>query len=203
MSEHAATAAGSGTYPVRLGLEAPVEVARWRPLLHWLLAIPQWIVLYVLGMVTGVLTVIAWFAILFTARIPRGLFDFMVMAQRYSWRVMTYGLWMREPYPPFEFTPASEDPGGDPAWLTIEYPERLSRLLIFVKWLLVIPHAIVLYILYIGAFVATVIGWFAVLITGRWPAGLRRFLVGVMRWSVRTNAYVSLLTDRYPPFSLQ
>ena len=64
-------------YPVQLDLDAPLEVARWRPLVHWILVIPHWVVLYVLGLVLGVLAFVSWFAILFTANITRGLFDFM------------------------------------------------------------------------------------------------------------------------------
>jgi hypothetical protein len=84
----------------------------------------------------------------------------------------------------------------------VERPERLSRLLIFVKWLLALPHYIVLLFLLLGAAIASLIGFFAVLILGRWPEGLRRFIVGVHRWAYRVQAYVYLLTDAYPPFQL-
>lgn len=189
-------------YPVQLDLDAPLHVARWRPLVHWLLAIPHFIVLWLLGIANGVLTFLAWFAILFTGRIPRGMFDFLVMVHRYQWRVTSYAYWMREPYPPFDLSASASDPGTDPARLSIEYPEHLSRLLIFVKWLLALPHYVVLILLAIGAYVAWIIGFFAVVILGRWPTGLRDFLVGTVRWGTRVQAYVNLLTDRYPPFSL-
>jgi hypothetical protein len=189
-------------YPVQLELDAPLEVARWRPLVHWLLAIPHFLVVYVLQLASGVLTFIAFFAILFTARIPEGIFNFIVAVHRYQWRVTTYLFFMREPYPPFSVAPSATDPGTDPARLSTAYPERLSRLLIFVKWLLVLPHLLVLFVLSIGAFVALVGGFFAVLFTGRWPQGLRDFLIGLHRWGTRVQAYAGLLTDRYPPFSL-
>lgn len=89
-----------------------------------------------------------------------------------------------------------------PVRLDIEYPDRLSRLLIFVKWILVIPHYIVLFVLAIAAWFATVISWFAVLVTGRYPQGLFDFIVGLHRWGLRVTAYLLLQTDRYPPFSL-
>jgi hypothetical protein len=188
--------------PVTVDLDAPLEVARWRPLVAWLLAIPHLVVLYVLNFVLEVLVFISWFAILFTGNIPEGMFNFMVTIHRYQWRVYSYALWMRESYPPFDFTGAAIDPGTDPARLSIEYPEHLSRGLIFIKWLLIIPHVIVLTFLGIGAFIAAIIGFFAVLITGAWPQGLRDFIVGVVRWSTRVQAYVYLLTDVYPPFTL-
>jgi hypothetical protein len=84
----------------------------------------------------------------------------------------------------------------------VEYPERLSRWKIFVKWLLVIPNAIVLYALALVAYVMMVIAWFAILFTGRYPKGLFSFGVGVMRWNLRASAYTYLLRDEYPPFSL-
>lgn len=195
--------ASTSAYPVQLDLEAPLEVARWRPLVHWFLAIPHLVVLYVLGLVLYLLLIVAWFAILFTANIPRGLFDFMATIFRYQWRAYSYVAWMREPYPPFDFSASGLDPGSDPARFSIAYPERLSRLLIFVKWLLAIPHFIALFFVGIGAFFVMIAGFFAVLFTGRWPEGMRRFLVGTFRWSMRVNAYFYLMTDVYPPFSLE
>jgi len=195
--------ATTSEYPVQLDLEAPLEVARWRPLVHWILAIPHFVVLYVLQTVLSALGLIAWFAILFTGNIPKGLFDFMVMILRYQWRTTSYLGFMREAYPPFEFDAANLDPGTDPARLSIAYPERLSRGLIFVKWLLIIPHIIVLLFVYIGAFFAAIAAFFVVLFTGRWPEGLRNFLIGTTRWSTRVSAYFYLMTDVYPPFSLE
>lgn len=189
--------------PVTLELDAPLAVARWRPLVHWLLAIPQLVVLYALQLALNVLTLVAFFTVLFTAGIPRGMFDFMVMVYRYQWRVTSYVSWMRESYPPFDFAAASQDPGNDPAKLEIVYPARLNRLLPFVKWFLALPHYVVLLFLGIAAFVALILAFFAVLFTGRWPEGMRRFVVGVTRWSTRVQVYIGLLTDQYPPFSLE
>lgn len=190
-------------HPVRLDLDAPLEVENWRPLVHWLLAIPQWLVAGVLRTVRQVLLFIAFFAVLFTKRIPRGLFDMVVLTLRYGWRVGTYTLWMREAYPPFEFTPASDDPGGDPATLSIDYPEELNRWLPLVKWFLAIPHYIVLVFLTIAGVFVGLVAFFAVLFTGRYPSGMRDYLVGVARWSTRVLAYAGFLRDEYPPFSLR
>jgi hypothetical protein len=89
-----------------------------------------------------------------------------------------------------------------PVRLHVDYPERLSRLLIFVRWLLAIPHFIALTFLGFGAFVVLVLSWFAVLFTGIYPRGMFDFMVGVQRWGTRVGAYVLFLTDQYPPFSL-
>jgi Domain of unknown function (DUF4389) len=90
-----------------------------------------------------------------------------------------------------------------PVRLEIPYPDSLSRLLIFVKWILAIPHFIVLIFLGIGAYVVLIISWFAVLITGSYPEGMFNYMVGVIRWATRVQAYVFLMTDAYPPFSLE
>ncbi len=90
-----------------------------------------------------------------------------------------------------------------PIRVDVDYPDRLSRLLIFVKWLLAVPHFIVLFFLAIGAYVVLIISWFATIITGTYPVGMFNYMVGVLRWGIRVSAYVFLLTDKYPPFSLE
>lgn len=190
------------SYAARLNFEGPLEIKNWRPLVHWLLAIPQLLVAGALGIVRQVLQLIALFTVLFTKRIPRALFDMIVMTLRYGWRVNSYALWMRESYPPFDFTPASEDRGGDPASLSVIYSEELNRWLPLVKWLLALPHYIVLVFLYVGAVFVWLGAFFAVLFTGRYPEGMRSYLVGVARWILRVTAYVGFLRDEYPPFSL-
>jgi hypothetical protein len=189
-------------YPLQLDLEAPDKIARWRPLVHWLLVIPHVVVLYVLLIVQRVVFVISFFAILFTGAMPEGLFGFNAMVLRYQWRVSSYSLFMRESYPEFAFATESADPATEPARLSVQPAPKLSRGLIFVKWLLAIPHYFVLFFLFIAVYVVTIIAFFAVIITGAWPEGMRTFVVGVMRWSARVNMYVLLMTDQYPPFSL-
>jgi hypothetical protein len=178
-------------------------MARWRPFFNWVLAIPHLIIANVLSNVAGVVVFISWFAILFTGSYPPGLFRFVAMAQRYQWRTISHAIGLREPYPPFEFEMTSEDPGGDPARYSVDEPEVLSRGLIFVKWLLAFPHYIALIFLFIGAFFAWIAGAFAVLFTGAWPQGIRDYLVGCSRWGARVTAYVYLMRDEYPPFSLE
>jgi hypothetical protein len=89
-----------------------------------------------------------------------------------------------------------------PVIYEVQYPESLSRLLIFVKWLLVIPHLIILYALGIAASIVWVISFFMILFTGKYPEGMFKFMVGFFRWSANVTAYVGLLRDEYPPFSL-
>lgn len=190
-------------YPARLDLEGPLEIENWRPLVHWLLAIPHFFVAWALKIVRQVLQFIALFTVLFTKKIPRELFDSIVMTLRYGWRVDTYALWMRESYPRFDLTPGTEDPGNDPASLSVDYPEELNRWLPLVKWLLAIPHYFVLMFLYLGAVFVALGAFFAVLFTGKYPEGMRTYLIGVNRWNLRVVAYAGLLRDEYPPFSLE
>jgi hypothetical protein len=196
-------AAGSA-YPAVLTLDAPLQVARWRPLVQWLLAIPHFIVVYVLNLVNEVLALIAWFAIVFTGKLPEGIAGVQCMCIRYAMRTSMFAGFLYEPYPPFSFSSTPADPGDlqgvrvdlDPAY------EGRNRLTVFFRIILVIPHIIVLALLGIAAFVCVIIGFFAVLITGAWPEGLRRFVVNTLRWSLRMQAYFYLLTDEYPPFQL-
>lgn len=190
-------------YPVAVDLDAPLQIDRWRPLVQWVLAIPQLVMVYVFGTVASVIAFIAWFAILFTGKFPPSLFTFMAMEQRYQWRTYSYAAGLVAAYPPFEFEMTTADPGGHPATYAVEEPAQLSRGLIFVKWLLAFPHYIVLALLGIAVTFAWFFGVLAVLFTGAWPAGIRDFLVGVNRWTHRVTAYVYLLRDEYPPFSLQ
>ncbi|MGH2754234.1 MAG: DUF4389 domain-containing protein [Actinomycetota bacterium] len=111
-------------------------------------------------------------------------------------------LFMREAYPAFDFEATADDNGLDPAKLSIAYPGEVSRWMPLVKWLLAIPHYFVLVFVMFGAFFAVIAAFFAVLFTGRYPAGIRDFLIGVTRWVTRVEAYVGLLRDEYPPFSL-
>ena len=188
--------------PVVLELDAPLELARWRPLVHWLLAIPHMIVAEVLQSVAGVLTFISFFTILFTKSIPDGIVNFQAMSLRYNWRTTSYFMYLRESYPAFEFEMTTEDPGSDPAIYSLTPQGEYSRWLPLVKWLLLIPHFFVLIFLVLAQLVVMFIAFFAILFTGRWPEPMRAFVVGVNRWGWRVTTYFHLLTDTYPPFKL-
>src|ERR1700738_234549 len=136
--------------------------------------------------------------ILFRQKYPRWWFDWNLELQRFINRVWTYLVLVNDNYP-------STD---DHQWVRLDYPypdaaADLNRWLPLVKWLLAIPHYIVLFFLGIGAVGAVVLAWCAILATGRYPRGLFTFVEGVFRWHNRVVAYaVTLVTDRYPPFRL-
>jgi hypothetical protein len=137
--------------------------------------------------------------IVFRVRYPRWWFDFARELTRFGARVGAYAALLTDRYP--------STVEGQSVHLEIDYPDverDLNRWLPLVKWLLAIPHYIVLLLLWLAAIVAVVIAWFAILFTGRYPRGLFDFVVGVGRWTLRVGAYAFLLvTDRYPPFSLR
>lgn len=184
-------------YPLTYDVKYPEELSRWLIFVKFLLAIPHFFILYALSMATSIVTFIAWFAILFTKRYPRELFDFVVNVNRWNANVMAYVSLLRDEYPPFSWEEGQYGVSYD-----VRYPEELSRWLIFVKWLLAIPHFIILVFLGIGALLALFAAWIAIFFTKRFPESLFRFIVGVSRWQLRANAYTNLMCDEYPPFSM-
>jgi hypothetical protein len=193
-----------GPYPAVLTFEPPERVANWRPLVNWLFAIPHLMVVAALRSVAQVLAVVSWFIILFTGRMPTELANFQVMYLRYYVRTGVFAAFLAEEYPPFQFATTPGDPGGDARVRVDVVPqlEHRNRVSVGFRLILVIPQLIVLAVLAIVGWLVFVIGFFAVLFTGRWPAGLRRFTVGTLRWWLRVETYSLLLTDEYPPFAL-
>jgi len=197
-------------YPVQLSgdLSKPPANGWW--LIKWLLAIPHYFILIFLIIAYIFVTIIAFFAILFTGRYPRGLFDFNVGVLRWGWRVgfYSYDVLGTDKYPPFSLKP---DPNY-PADIVVPYPEKLSRGLVLVKWwLLAIPHYLV-----VGAFGGFGAGWrnpglqpilvliaaVALLFTGKYREDIFKLVMGTNRWTYRVVVYASLMTDKYPPFRL-
>ena len=177
-------------YPVRLEGRLDPGLSRWLWLVKWLLAIPHFIVLAFLWLAFVVLTVVAFFAILFTGRYPRGIFDFNVGVLRWTWRVgfYSYGALGTDRYPPFTLGEAPDYP----ATLELAYPERLSRGLVLVKWwLLAIPHYVVVGVFLGGGWLrgAEATDW------GNWVVGLRAGLIGTL---VLFAGVALLFTTRYP-----
>ncbi|MEO6629374.1 MAG: DUF4389 domain-containing protein [Aquihabitans sp.] len=190
-------------YPAQLEFRGASRLARWRPVVQWLLIIPQLAVAYALSSVRSILTLISFFTVLFTKQIPRSLFDFTAMTFRFEWRAMSYALFLHEDYPPFDFQPASDDDGVDPhSVLSLAYPEELDRWKPLYKWILAVPQYFVVFGLMIAAPFVVIAGFVAVVFTGEYPEGLRNFLVSAYRYNFRVQAYVGLLTDQYPPFRL-
>jgi len=186
-------AEAAAPYPVTFDAVYPERLSRLNTAFRLLLGIPLLIFLVGLGWATAVLA--AWLAVLVRGRMPHWLFDFQVGVNRWLNRALGYALLLTDRYPPFE---------GD--WLItydVRYPERLSRWkLLFWKLITAIPHTIVLNLLWLGALIVTVIAWFFILLTGRYPRGLFDYVVGVLRWNARVTGYVLSLTDDYPPFNL-
>jgi Domain of unknown function (DUF4389) len=147
----------------------------------------------------GSLAVATAIMIIVRQRYPRWWFDFARELTRFGYRVGAYLVLVTDQYPSTVEEQAVH--------LDIDYPDvktDLNRWMPLVKWLLAIPHYIVLGLLTFAAFFAVIIAWFAILATGRYPRGLFDFVIGVGRWGLRVNAYAFLLvTDRYPPFSLR
>jgi hypothetical protein len=191
------------SYPATFTFVPPEKVANWRAIVNFILAIPQFLLLSALRTLVETAAFIAWFAIVFTGTMPKGLADVECMIVRYQLRVFPFASFMRTEYPPFAFNATPVDDGADPS-TRVEFLPTLTdrnRLTVGFRLILVIPHLLVLAALFIAAFVVTVIAFFAVLFTGRWPDGMRRFVLSVARWYVRVDAYLLLLTDEYPPFA--
>ena len=155
---------------VHLDTETDNRIARWRPFMQWMLAIPHLVVIDVLTTLRGVLTVVSLVTVVFTKRIPHSVFDAITMTFRYEWRTVSYALFLHDDYPPFDFTPAAHDDGRQPSGqLTIQYPEDLNRWKPLYKWLLAVPHYVVCLALAVAGIVTVMAGAFAVLATGRYP----------------------------------
>lgn len=199
------TSPAPGGYPVTITFDLPDHVARWRPLVQWILAIPHFVVLWVIGIAASLAVIAAWFCGVILGRVPRALLDLIAMYLRYSASVSAYAGFLHGTYPKFAIDASTADPGTDPHVHVDVVPqvEGRSRLTIFFRILMLIPQMFVLYFVTIAAAVVHVIGFFAVIVLGRWPEEMRDFVVGWLRWNQRVSAYAYLLTDDYPPFSLR
>jgi len=196
------------SYPLVLKGELTEPLSRWLWLVKWFLIIPHIIVLVFLWLAAFVVWIISLFAILFTGKYPRGLFDFIVGVLRWTWRVSfySYGALGTDKYPPFTLKA-----GDYPADLEVAYPEKLSKGLVLVKWwLLAIPQYIVIGIFQGGwgprcgglVFVLVFFAAVVLLFKGKYPRDNFDFVMGMNRWSYRVAAYAALTTDKYPPFRL-
>ena len=183
-------------YPARIAIDYPDrDLDRLSTGLRLFYAIPIAIVLQLLG---NILAAPVALMIIFRQKYPRWLFDFNLELTRFTTRVASYLALMSDQYPSTDEEQSVH--------LEVDYPDverDLNRWLPIVKWILAIPHYIVLIVLGIASIVVVIVAWFAVLFTGRYPRSIFNFVEGVFRWALRVEAYaVLLVTDRYPPFSL-
>ena len=168
-----------------------------------MLYIPHGIVLYALQILSRVVFFIYWLMLIFTGKLHPGMYGVMAMYERYNSRAGGFLIGYSETYPPFDFDTRSDDNGAYPP-VQLRLPEvpttstRSDALNIFKA----IPHYIVLFVFFIGAFFVALIGWFAVLFTGAWPQGMRDFLVRVSNYYYRVWTYVTMVENDYPKFGL-
>lgn len=200
-------AATSQAYPVTVRGTLQPDLGRWRWLYKWILVLPHMIALVFLWLAAIVLTVVAGVSIAFTGRYPRWIFDFVLGVMRWSWRVEFYAFTLAsDRYPRFTL---ELDP-DDPAQLDVEYPEHLSRGLVWIKWwLLAIPHLIVVGLFSGGANwggglvgILCLVAGVMLAVKQRYPQSIFDFVMGMHRWSWRVAAYVLLMRDEYPPFRI-
>lgn len=185
-------------YPVQFSIEyGDGSRNRLTTLFRLILVIPILVVLAVVSYSSAAFA--KFLMILFREKYPKWMFDFQLELLRFNARVSAYISLLTDEYPSTDEEQSVH--------LDIAYPDaaaELNRFLPLIKWLLAIPHYIVLIILEIIALVVTIIAWFMIIITGKYPSDLFNYVVGVNRWSTRVVAYAFLLTtDRYPPFSLK
>lgn len=186
-------------YPFTLEVDPAAPQSRLTVFFRIILAIPHVIIIGLLGLVAALITLAAWFIILFTGTYPAGMSGFVTNTFHWIARANGYMYLLTGSYPPFAMGPDASYPvrfGGE------GQAEGRNRLTVFFRGIMIIPHSIILYVLQIAAEVVLLISWFAALFTGSVPAGMHNFMVGFQRWTMRYSAYAALLTDQYPPFSL-
>ena len=185
-------------YPINLKIEYSEKSNKSTALFRLVLIIPIVIILAIISSYAEALSLAVGLLILFREKYPKWWFDWNVGITKFTYRIVAYGLLMRDEYPSTDDDQAVK--------VDIPYPDvkkDLNRWMPLVKWILVMPHIIVLIFIFIAVVFCTVFAWFAILFTGRYPKGIFDFVEGFLRWSLRVNAYMLLLTtDEYPPFRL-
>jgi hypothetical protein len=184
------------SYPVTFESDFAERRSRLTTFFRLILVIPLAIVLYFYAILALVVIVIAWFAIVFTARYPRGLYDFVAGYTRFSTRVLAYGALLCDPYPPF----SGRDDAAYPVRMEFSELERYSRLKTFFRPILAIPIALLRYVMTLLLEITSIFAWFIIVIIGSLPSGLYEIMVLANSYIARSDAYLYLLTETYPPF---
>lgn len=185
------------SYPVTFEVDYVERRNRLTTFFRLLMVIPVAIVLYVFGIVASFAIVIAWFAIVITGRYPQGLYDFVADFNRFLARVTAYAVLLSDAYPPFS---GADDPAY-PVRMNFAGPlEQYSRLKTFFRIILAIPIMVLRYVLNLLLEVGAFAAWFVILFTGKMPRGLFDLMVLANSYTARSDAYVFLLTETYPPF---
>jgi len=183
-------------HPITLVVTDDLKRSRLTVFFRMLLAIPQFIWLYIYSIVALFVWIIAWFAGLFMGRIPEGIHNFLANYLRYQVHIFSYLILAANPYP--SFSGASDYP----VTVTIAPPETQGRLGIFFRYLLALPALILSYVLNYLTFVVAWFAWFVALFMGRIPEGMRNLLAFSVRYHAQTQGYVFLLTSKYPSFNV-
>lgn len=194
--------ASVGSQPY-LVVESPYELARWRPLVNWVLYIPHAIILEALQILARAVFFIYWLMLVFTGKLHSGLYGMMAIYERYNARAGGFLIGYSETYPPFDFdTGTVDDIAYPPIRLTLpSVPESVPRSAAL-NLFKAIPHYFVLLVYFVGAAAVAIAGWFVVLFTGKWPQGMRAFLIRVSNYYYRVWTYVTMVENTYPKFGL-
>lgn len=165
------------------------------------IALPHGFLLIFMSIASSIVGIINFWSILITGKMIRSMFDFQLNLMRWSLRVNARLMNLSDGYPAFGMTHNDAD-----VVLDIDYPEKSNRISVLLRAMfgilyVLIPHAFLLFFLQIGVMVVRIIAFWAVLFTGKYPEGMHAYMVGVIRWNIRVNAFMSYLTDTYPPFS--
>jgi hypothetical protein len=188
-------------YPAAIEVPAPDPMSRWRPLVQWILAIPHLVIAATLWEVQAAIALASWLMILIRGRLPSGLADFQAMIIRYRTRITLYSGFVHAQYPPFEYAMSAAEPGGSPVRISLTPAlEDRNRLTVALRLVWMIPALLYAAVVALAGVVCWIVAFFAVIVTGRWPAPLWRWVVRSQRVLIRVSAYALLLTDTYPPF---
>jgi Domain of unknown function (DUF4389) len=190
------TSSAIQSHPIDLTVEPDLRRSRLTVFFRLLLAIPQFIWMALWGIVAEFAAIVAWFAAMFTGRVPEALHDFLAQYLRFYTRVTAYVFLLSDPWPPF-----GGSPGGYPVDVRVAPAEPQSRLTVFFRLILVIPAALLTYVFRLVNQIVAFLGWFYCLFTGQMHEGMQNLSTWLLRYEVQTAAYTLLLTQRYPSLS--